>query len=202
MTTSKTCSKCKRDLPLEFFFKSKERLLGVMCQCKECVKSVQGSWRSKNKERYSAYYKKYRQENWVKVRRIERQSKAKNRDQNLNALKDYWAKIRLSVIEAYGSKCACCGETHKEFFAIDHIQGGGTREKKKYGTRPLYKRIIKEGFPKDKYQILCHNCNMSFGFHGYCPHHPEIKRAVHKPQHEFKSGPKPREIPKQSDTSP
>ena len=29
------------------------------------------------------------------------------------------------------------------------------------------------GFPKDKYRLLCHNCNQSMGWYGYCPHQKE-----------------------------
>ena len=39
-------------------------------------------------------------------------------------------KIRKRVIEIYGGKCECCGETRYEFLALDHIYGGGTKHKK------------------------------------------------------------------------
>lgn len=93
-------------------------------------------------------------------------------------MRQYYSKLRNELFEAYGNKCTCCGETRKEFFAIDHIQGGGNLEKRKFGTRPLFRKIREDGYPKDKYQILCHNCNMSLGFYGYCPHKPEIRRPV------------------------
>lgn len=182
MQNEKPCSKCKKILGFDKFYKAKARLNGIASQCKECMTTTATNWKNKNREKYNALYRKYRQENWEKVRTIERRSRAQNREQNLKQMRDYYAKLRSQLFEAYGNKCACCGEMHKEFFAIDHIQGGGTTEKKKLGTRPLYRKIIDEGCPKDKYQILCHNCNMSMGFYGYCPHHPEIKRPLHRPQ--------------------
>jgi hypothetical protein len=32
--------------------------------------------------------------------------------------------------------------------------------------------LIKNNFP-DGFQVLCHNCNMSIGLYGYCPHQTE-----------------------------
>lgn len=122
----------------------------------------------------------YRSENHERVRNIERKYFMKNREERLLQMRQYYARLRTELFNAYGNKCACCGENHKEFFAVDHIMGGGTQEKKLLGTRPLYRKIKAEGYPKDKYQILCHNCNMAIGFYGFCPHHPEIKRPIRR----------------------
>ncbi len=87
----------------------------------------------------------------------------------------YRLKLKTQVIQAYGGKCACCGETEPMFLAIDHVNGGGTKHRKTAGlTSPTQLRnlIIKEGFPKT-YRLLCHNCNSAMGWFGRCPHqHP------------------------------
>jgi hypothetical protein len=31
-------------------------------------------------------------------------------------------------------------------------------------------KVKAAGYPKDRYQLLCHNCNMAKGFYGLCPH--------------------------------
>jgi hypothetical protein len=77
--------------------------------------------------------------------------------------------LRKSVIKGYGGKCICCGEDHQEFLALDHINGGGTRERKTVHVHTLYRSVIKNNFPPE-YRILCHNCNASLGHYGYCPH--------------------------------
>jgi len=79
----------------------------------------------------------------------------------------------MQVIEYYGGKCACCGETEYTFLAIDHINGGGTEHRKKIkkqsGTA-MAKWLIDNNFP-DGFQILCHNCNMSKHLNqGICAH--------------------------------
>ena len=84
---------------------------------------------------------------------------------------------RLKVIDAYGGRCECCGETRPEFLTLDHSFGDGgvkRRELKSgglHGTNATYNDIIKRGFPKDEgLRILCWNCNCSIGSYGYCPH--------------------------------
>ena len=80
------------------------------------------------------------------------------------------------VLAHYGHKCACngCGETRKEFLAVDHINGNGAEHRKEvYGKYlGMWDWLIKHNFP-DGFRILCHNCNCSRGFHGYCPHQIE-----------------------------
>lgn len=77
-------------------------------------------------------------------------------------------KAKIDCLNAYGNKCSCCGEDKVEFLGIDHVEGGGNKHRKKIGNR-VHFAVRKEGYP-DKYRILCHNCNLSLGFFGYCPH--------------------------------
>lgn len=86
--------------------------------------------------------------------------------------REIWAKYRDQIIDAYGATCACCGELHRTFLTIDHVNGGGTAHRRSLGmgNRRMMLQIIAEGFPP-KYQILCFNCNI--GKHrngGACPH--------------------------------
>jgi 5-methylcytosine-specific restriction endonuclease McrA len=80
-------------------------------------------------------------------------------------------KVRKETVAAYGGQCQCCGETELDFLSIDHINGGGTRERRgtKLGGVNFYSQLRKQGWPSD-YRILCHNCNQAMWFHGSCPH--------------------------------
>ena len=79
-------------------------------------------------------------------------------------------RLKATVVAAYGGACACCGVTHLEFLAIDHVAGGGSKHRKTISSpTPLRRLIIKQGFPKH-YRILCHNCNSAIGWFGRCPH--------------------------------
>lgn len=82
---------------------------------------------------------------------------------------------RLAVIRAYGGKCECCGETEPKFLCIDHPNGNGKQDRDAgFGGVFLYRRLMREGYPRDGYRLLCHNCNEAFRLIGYCPHHPVV----------------------------
>jgi hypothetical protein len=81
--------------------------------------------------------------------------------------------IRRKVLEYYGGICACCGEKQYEFLAIDHINGGGLRQRRETKTHNIESWINKNKYPKG-FQVLCHNCNLAKGFYGVCPHKKNI----------------------------
>jgi hypothetical protein len=85
-------------------------------------------------------------------------------------------KTRVEVLMSYGGKCSCCGEGRIEFLAIDHINGGGNAERSKYRGSSWY-FYLKKNHP-EHVRILCHNCNMSVGLYGYCPHSKEGEEIV------------------------
>ncbi len=85
-------------------------------------------------------------------------------------------KIKLSIIEGYGGYCKCCGEKEYFFMTIDHINGGGRKELKEFRLqgKSFYSFLIKQKFPKDKYRLLCYNCNCCAGLYGKCYHEQNI----------------------------
>jgi hypothetical protein len=108
-----------------------------------------------NKEKLDLYHKKWVSEHSEQIKL--RRSKKMARNRNL-------------VLEMYGNKCKCCGENRYEFIALDHIHGGGRQCRKKVSGYSYWVQILKEGYKPEKYRVLCHNCNLSIGFYGYCPH--------------------------------
>jgi hypothetical protein len=94
--------------------------------------------------------------------------------------------VKVRVMAHYGGKCMCpgCGEAAIEFLSIDHINGGGNKHRRELANNRLlpgknvyqvrggvnfYRWLERSGFPEG-YRVLCFNCNMARGFHGYCPH--------------------------------
>lgn len=85
--------------------------------------------------------------------------------------KQWRLRLRREMLDAYGHKCACCGETKMEFLALDHRFNDGKADRARFkNICPFYVWLKKQGFPKDRYQLLCHNCNMAKAFYGTCPH--------------------------------
>lgn len=88
----------------------------------------------------------------------------------------YLKKIRQKVLDAYGNKCVCCGETFPEFLTIEHKNNDGTAHRKliqKSAGSHFYKWLVDNNFPKEDFELNCWNCNCSKGKYGYCPHGKE-----------------------------
>lgn len=93
----------------------------------------------------------------------------------------YRWRIRLEAIAAYGGVCRCCGESAPQFLTIDHIDNDGAAERKGDRTRTgtkFYLDLRRRGWPRDKYQLLCFNCNCAKGIFGACPHELALDQAV------------------------
>ena len=98
--------------------------------------------------------------------------------------KDKRVQLKREVMAAYGGRCVCCGEDRIEFLAIDHIfNDGGSRRRNgdDQAGGNFYRRLKREGFPKGRLQVLCHNCNAAKGYYGYCPHEVEAKELLGLP---------------------
>ena len=122
-------------------------------------------------------HKKYRLENKEKVKIYKSKYYQDNRERVLIKSREFQQKRKLSIIKHYSLgefKCACCGETEIGFLSIDHIGGGGTKQKKELGGggNMIHRWITRNNFPVG-FQILCYNCNMSKGALGECPHETE-----------------------------
>lgn len=154
---TKFCVKCKTEKSLDKFYKDKSQPSGHDFYCKVCSGVKDKEYRQRNKERLLKYGReKYRN----------------NREFLLNRAKEYALKRKLLVFGHYGIKCECCGENHKEFLTIDHINGNGNKQRRDNnicGGSGFYRWLIKNNYPKE-FRTLCINCNFSLGKYGYCPH--------------------------------
>lgn len=113
--------------------------------------------------------------NWTieKQRECNRNSYYKHREKNLLRSNENHKKLRYEILSHYSHgtpKCECCGESIIEFLALDHINGGGEKERKKIGNSyRLYAYLKRNNFP-DGYRVLCHNCNQATSWGRICPH--------------------------------
>lgn len=84
--------------------------------------------------------------------------------------RDYRRTRRIEVLQHYGGRCACCGETEPQFLGLDHINNDAGADRKHYKRRTAsWQLAITKGLPPT-YQVLCHNCNLAKGFYKVCPH--------------------------------
>jgi len=74
-------------------------------------------------------------------------------------------RVRLAVIVALGGKCTRCPETDQRVLTVDHINGGGSAERKKYKGTSYYYHVLKT-FSNGVYQLLCANCHIKKTWRG------------------------------------
>ena len=74
------------------------------------------------------------------------------------SVKKYGDKLRKAVIELLGGHCIQCGFSDVRALQVDHINGGGSKERKNgiSNGRMLMLDVMKT---EGKYQLLCANCN-------------------------------------------
>lgn len=76
--------------------------------------------------------------------------------------RQYRKRLKDAVFEALGGCCIQCGFDDERALQIDHINGGGSKERKDPGfSRTNHNRRVLQSFlaGENKYQLLCANCN-------------------------------------------
>jgi hypothetical protein len=139
----------------------------------EKYKAIDKAYRQKNREQVDARIAAYRLAHPEKVKAWSKAYRNSHKEQYAFYQLQYRIAMRDRILEHYGGEiphCECCGEKHKEFLTIDHIDGGGA-EQRKDGLRgqSFYLWLIRNNFPS-RFRILCMNCNFALGMKGYCPH--------------------------------
>lgn len=81
---TKVCSKCKKELPIEMFYKDKYRVDGLSCICKNCSKIKGKQYRNKNKNRLKAYRKVYYDANKSKLKIRYKKQRKDYKDKTVN----------------------------------------------------------------------------------------------------------------------
>jgi hypothetical protein len=79
---------------------------------------------------------------------------------------------KTKILNMLGGKCECCNIKDIRLLCIDHINGGGNKEKKERKGKSFLENILSmtEEDMKLKYRCLCYNCNCCIGFWGKCEH--------------------------------
>jgi hypothetical protein len=163
--TRKRCSKCGEIKPFSDYHCSTRSQNKTRAECKECQAAYMREYVKNNLPHRIALSKAWRVKNPERARRRDR---------------GYTLKLKTEVIDALGGKCACCGESHIAFLSVDHINNDGAEHKRKLfngktigGSSTVYRDIRKQGYPRDKFQVLCFNCNCAKAYSGTCPHKEE-----------------------------
>jgi hypothetical protein len=159
----------------EYYLRNREKILAQRKENPEHRRQVRRKHYQENKETVLAKMKVYHSKNKEKVIQWHRKGN-----------KTYSDKLKVQVVNAYGGRCACCGEDEITFLSIDHIHGGGNQHRrslgKRYGVAGIYEWLRDRNFPKDEFRILCMNCQIATRYGRQCPHQkvdvPGILRGI------------------------
>lgn len=111
-------------------------------------------------ERLREYYRQRYIRDRTKIRARQHEYYLRNRKKLIRQFTAYkkererklWAKL----LRHFDYRCAWCGETDTVVLELDHLNGGGTRQRKLL-NRPAMLIFALEHL--DRFQILCRNCN-------------------------------------------
>lgn len=140
----------------------------------------------KDKEKQKATRKAYRQtphgKEMERARYLRYRNKYKDnpeyKERRQKAWRNTYAKLRAKMFEVYGEVCACCGESNKKFLTLDHIYDDGYLDRNKNGGGCNVLRNATTYINRDRFQILCWNCNSGRAMNGgVCPHVEEREKA-------------------------
>jgi len=159
----KFCGKCRAWKPAtgEHFAQDATGFFGLRSHCRACVIA------QKRK-----HYERTRPQQRLKQLRYQQENRAKLYAYNAEWSRKRHAALRRETIAEYGGCCACCGEREPIFLDLDHINNDGKDHRREVGnTTVLMLRLKAEGWPKDRVQLLCSNCNQGKVRNGgVCPH--------------------------------
>lgn len=136
-----------------------EKIRQRYCSLCRTIKKEESYWKFRNSERGRELYKrsglKYIKTEKGKENRkryVEKHRQSIN-EQNYG----YLIRFKKAVYEKLGNKCVRCGFSDWRALQIDHVYGGGRKDRLGLSSRSFYKKILADD--SDKYQILCANCN-------------------------------------------
>lgn len=171
----KTCSRCQRTLEDKNFWKDNRTTDGLCYACKDCYRKFERNKLILILENHlaSCNHQCVTCGRRVDTDEINTRDASKDgfvveckkcyrtRISNVSIyVKKYSQTLNNSVILKYGGCCAICGEKELSFLCIDHINGGGTKDKKNRTKAAIYVDL-RDNDRFSQYRVLCHNCNQS-----------------------------------------
>jgi len=81
----------------------------------------------------------------------------RHKEERLKYNHKYYVQLRQDVLALLGNRCTRCKIDDPRVLQIDHINGGGSEQRRTVTSWSIYKSVLKAqgvGF-----QLLCANCN-------------------------------------------
>ena len=165
------CKNYQRKYQKEYYKNNKEKVKGYQEKFRKNNrdKVLKGykDYYLKNSERRKKYAKGYRINNLEKCKNADKSHYLRNKEKhveyrkkyqemNSEKLNKYRTKYRLEAMSILGKICVKCGFNDLRALSIDHINGGGDKDRREV-DKQIYRWLRKNNYPEG-YQTLCMNC--------------------------------------------
>jgi hypothetical protein len=165
----KTCTVCKKELPIDHFYKSQYNKDGFRSECKDCSKSNNKKYYDSHRQQIIDNVTMYVESNKEKVKQYQSQYRQDNFDKLKEHRKEHDINKRKQM-DAYKTPCAKCGERRLyviDFHHIDPSTKSFTIGDSYRGNNDKIEEEIK------KCVCLCSNCHREFHYlYGIVPKNP------------------------------
>jgi ribosomal protein L37E len=106
---------------------------------------------------YKKWYEANKDRARAQKREIMKRLRKENPEKYASHCRESQRRLKHSLYNVYGHKCALCGFEDKRALTLDHIKNNGAQERAEFGERGVYRRALK---PENylEYRILCMNC--------------------------------------------
>lgn len=105
-------------------------------------------------------YDKNRNRKDARSRTSQAKYRLNNRDKIKESGRKYHLRKKEQLLKLLGGKCLRCGFNDIRALQIDHVHGGGIRERRLYNAKDYHKVVLNSLLIHEgKYQLLCANCN-------------------------------------------
>lgn len=130
-------------------------------------------WGQRNKKKLSAYRKAYYADNKEHISKRMKAWRQSNKPHVVKYDKQRRWNAKLEILNAYGNKCAHCGNNNPYQLEIDHINNDGAQHRRQLGSNRagigFYLLLRKWNYPKENFQLLCANCHNGKSYYGFFP---------------------------------
>ena len=82
------------------------------------------------------------------------------RERNIKSQRKRHKELRLEIFNIIGKICTCRDESILELLTVEHKNNDGDQHRKRMPNMTTrLKDILNDPLIKEKYDVLCHNCN-------------------------------------------
>jgi len=135
----------------------------IVSRCKYCDKQYTPYFKNKKNSGYCSrfcYNRGYYIENKEKIDIRNKKWHTNNKYKMNKFGRDHRERRKTEAMNHYGG-CVCqlCGVEDIEVLVLDHISGGGTKQRRGFGDgHAIYRWVYNNHYP-DGFRVLCRNCN-------------------------------------------